>query len=274
MLLVSDSGDEMISFGCPDFWPKVYQEYAPVFSSFDHLADLTSEMLRRVDGRTKTPVEEAVHFLTRLTAFGFNDALLLCGNGSGTGAMKVVRGMFETSTLAEYLRLNPKEVEDYIDFGRVQSWRRYQWLLARRPETAKQIPPEEASALELEYKRVKERFTDKKGNVRYQWTTKSLGKMAAEMGRTDQYELVYGLGSSLHHANFEGLVSYVEMKDDEVAMDGPPSLAWVGSALITAHQYLLFALETLNQGCKLAFDEKITAAGEEFQSLWKGRTCV
>jgi hypothetical protein len=267
------SSSDEIRFGYPDFWPKVHEVYGPVFCSFTHLADLTGQMLLSADERIATPVENAIHFLTRLTAFGFNDALLLCGNGSGTGAMKIVRGMFETTTLAEYLRLNPAEVDDYIDFGRVLSWRRYQWMLARNPEAAKRFAPDKVIELEREYNLVKGRFANKKGVVRNQWTTKSLGKMAEEIGRTDQYELVYSLGSSMHHANFEGLTGYVEMKEGAVTMDGPPSLAWVGSSLIAAHTYLLFALDTLNQGCKLAFDEKLTAAGDKFQGLWKGRAC-
>lgn len=261
--------DETISFGYPDFWPQVHELYAPVFCSFTQFAQLTGQILVSGDERVAMPVENAIHFLTRLTAFGFNDALLLCGNGSGPGAMKIVRGMFETSTLAEYLRLNPVEVDDYIDFGRVLSWRRYQWMLSRNPEAAKRFAPDKVIELESEYSRLKGRFSNKKGEVRHRWTTKSIGKMAGEMGRTDQYELVYSLGSSMHHR----LTGYVEMKGDSVTMDGPPSLAWVGSSLIAAHTYLLFALDTLNQGCKLAFDEKLTAAGDEFQGLWRGRAC-
>ncbi len=258
-------------FGFQEFWPKSYEVYGPVFEAFARFGDLTNRMLAAADAKPTDTVEKAVYFLTRLTAFVLNDVVLLCGNGSGTGAMKIVRGMFETSTLAEYLRRNPKEVDDYVDFGRILSWRRYQWLLAKAPETAKQFTAEKVKELESEYNRVASRFTNNKGKIRNQWTTKSIGEMAQEMGRTDQYELVYSLGCSIHHANFEGLTGYIEMKDDMVTMDGPPSFKWTGSALIAAHTYLLFALDTLNECCKLAFDEETTAAGEEFNAVWKGR---
>jgi Family of unknown function (DUF5677) len=184
--------------------------------------------------------------------------------------MKIVRGMFETSTLAEYLKRNPREVEDYIDFGRILSWRRYQWTVANAPKVAQRFTPEKANELEVEFNRVRPRFTNSKGKLRTQWTTKSIGRMAEEIGRTDQYELVYGIACSIHHANFEGLAGYVEVNGDAPTMDGPPSMAWVGQALIAAHTYILFALDTLNECCELGLGERITELGTEFEKVWKG----
>jgi hypothetical protein len=178
--------------------------------------------------------------------------------------MKIVRGMFETSILAEYLRRNPNEVSDYVDFGAVLAWRRLHTL---KGEKRDKMTSEQVKRLEDEYDSVKARFTTN-GRERNNWTTKSLRKMAEELSRSESYNLVYGLACSLHHANFEGLLGYHEMKNGKLEMTGPPSLVWTGAALVAAHENLWIALKTLNDCCKLGFDTHVETASEEFQSLW------
>jgi len=50
---------------------------------------------------------------------GACEVIVLCGHGCGAGAMKVVRGMYEAQWTAEYLRRNPNEVDDYLDFLKI-----------------------------------------------------------------------------------------------------------------------------------------------------------
>jgi Family of unknown function (DUF5677) len=261
---MSEMIGETMEFGYREFWPQARKEHAPMLSLVSKLTILLNKMLYASDKKQRGEVELAVYYLTQITGFGMNDVRLLCGNGSGTGAMKIVRGMFETSLLAEYLRCNPNEVSDYVDFGCVLGWRRFQQLTGKERE---RVPPERVKQLEDEYNEVKDRFTNKNGDVRHRWTTKSIGKMAEELGRSDQYDLVYGLACSLHHANFEGLTGHFEMKDGGLKMDGPPSLAWTDAALISAHMFLVLALNTLNDSSELGFDDRITGAIRDFESV-------
>jgi hypothetical protein len=265
---MSDATGEIVSFGFEDFWPQASKEYADVFSVIPKLIALTNELLDAADRKRTGELELAVTCLTRMTGFGMNDVMILCGNGSGIGAMKIVRGMFETSLLAEYLRRNPNEASDYVDFGPVLAWRRLHTLPR---EKRRSMAPEAVQQLEDEYNSVKGRFTNSAGNVRSQWTKKSIGKMAEELGRSDQYDLVYGLACSLHHANFEGLIGHHDLRDGKLRMDGPPSFAWTGAALIAAHNYLFFALNTLNDCCNLGFDERIATARKDFDAVWTAR---
>jgi hypothetical protein len=201
--------------------------------------------------------------------FGLNDVVVLVANGSGTGAMKIVRSMFESSALAEYLRLNPEEAQDYIDFGRVIAWRRYQLQLSNAPTTVTLYSPEQVTCIEDGYNSVKARFANGKGKVRDHWTLKSIGKIAHEIGRTKQYETIYSLCCSLDHANYEGLSAYAELEDGVLTFNGPPSLAWTSEALKNAQGYSLHALNTLNKCCRLGLDKKVSAAGEVFSNVWK-----
>jgi hypothetical protein len=261
--------DSQVIFGSPEFWTKMHNANARAFDAFSTLADLADEMFAAADSKAEKDFEKAVHILTRLTLFGLNDVVVLVANGHGAGAMKIVRSMFETSALAEYFSRNPSEAADYIDFGKVIAWRRYQWQLSNMPATAGLYSSEEVKGIEDGYNSVKARFSNQKGKVRDQWTTKSIGAIAEAVGRTKQYETVYSVCCSLHHANYEGLSAYAELKDGVPTFDGPPSMAWTSEALMYAHSNSWRTLATLNECCHLGLDEKVDALGREFLEVWK-----
>ena len=133
--------------------------------------------------------------------------------------MKISRGMFESSTFAEYLRQNPKEVEDYLEFRHILDWRRYQWLLESARDMAKAVPPEKVKDLEEQYGRAEPRFRDGRGRIRNQWHQKPLAQMAREVGRGAQYKLSYGYGASIHHVNPEGMLAYVDLEDGKLVLE-------------------------------------------------------
>jgi len=259
--------DEIVNFGFEDFWPQASKEYADVFRVIARLIAVVNEALDAAEKKRSGLLDLSVIALVRMTGFAMNDVLILCGNGSGIGAMKIVRGMFETSILAEYLRRNPNEVPDYVDFGAVLAWRRHTLIMG---EKRSNLTSEQVKQLEDEYDSVKSRFTIN-GKERNNWTTKSLRKMAEELDRSESYNFVYGLACSLHHANFEGLMGYHQIKDGKLEMTGPPSFAWTGLALVAAHEDLLRALETLNDCCKLGFDARVETASEEFKNLLENK---
>jgi hypothetical protein len=259
--------DEIVSFGFEDFWPQASEEYADVFPVITRLIAVVNAALDGAEKKPRELLDISVIALVRMTGFAMNDVLLLCGNGSGIGAMIIVRRMFEISIVAEYLKRNPNEVSDYVDFGAVLPWRRLHTL---KGEKRPNMPPEQVKQLEDEYDSVQARFTTN-GKVRYEWTSKKLRKMAEELGRSESYNLVYGLACSLHHANFEGLMGHHQIKDGKLEMTGPPSFAWTGAALVAAHEYLWRVLETLNDCCKLGFDAQVEATSEEFNNLWQNR---
>lgn len=256
----SESSHLQIAFGHPDFWSIAFGRYEQQFNAIAELVEIANQMLNAADQKAAEPVEKVVIELTRATVAGSNDVILLCGNGCGAGAMKIVRGMFESSWTAEYLRRNPSETDDYIDFGAILSWKRYRWLLKEDPSKAAGIATETIKAKEGQYDGVKSRFTDSKGRVRNQWTLKSIGKIAEAIGRYDEYELPYRIACSMHHNNFEGLSCQLD--------SSPPCDAWVKQALISAHTQHLRVLYTLNEACELDFSEKLDAAGKHFVKVW------
>ncbi len=203
--MLSAKQERPITFGFEEFWTVVYGHYQKQFGAISDLMGLANEMVQAAENKAAEPVEMVSHELTRATMAGACDVLLLCGNGCGLGAMKIVRGMYESRWTAEYLRRNPEEVEEYIDFGLIMSWRRYEWLRDNIPDQVKDLSPESVKKVEDGYNKVKDGFADKKGRIRDRWSKKSIRKMAEEIGCGKEYVFPYSIACSMHHANAEGL---------------------------------------------------------------------
>jgi hypothetical protein len=260
-----------ITFGFPEFWKRVHDAHPAFFAAAHKLEAFANGILNTAQKKLVEPVDKVVFMLVRMTTIGFNELLILAGNGAGPGAMKISRGMFESATMAEYLRRNPTEVEDYLEYRHILNWRRYEHLRnsSSNVDLAAAIGPAKISDIEQNYQRAEARFQDRKGRVRDHWNRKSIAQMAREIGRGDQYDLPYGYSASIHHGNPEGLLAYVEIEGGEAVLDTPPSTKWVDAALISGHTYEVQALRTLNDCAKLGFDAQVESAEADFQKAWK-----
>ena len=67
--------------------------------------------------------DKAVFYLGLLCCEDFNEILLLCNYGFGSGALKIMRGMYERVVTARYLDTNPGEAENFFNFHWVQQRR-------------------------------------------------------------------------------------------------------------------------------------------------------
>lgn len=67
-------------------------------------------------GQTDKPVDRVIFYFGRLCVEDFVEILLLCGNGYGFGATKILRGMFERVITARYLQSNPQFADDFLDY--------------------------------------------------------------------------------------------------------------------------------------------------------------
>jgi len=256
-------------FGYEEFWPKVYAEFKQQFDAVGELLRLGDEMVKAAEDVATEPVKKVICALSRATITGACETLLLCGNGCGAGAMKIVRGMYESKWSAEYLRFHPDEADDYIEFSKVILWRRLKWVQEYDP-THVRVTPEKMKTIEDDYNAVKDRFTDRRGNVRHRWHKKPIGTIAEEVGRKKEYDFPYAIACSIHHNNFEGLSALFALDDGGKAIpDPPPSSARVERSLIAAYTNLWFALSTLNDSCGLGFSQRLDAMQEILKKIPK-----
>ena len=214
-------------FGIPSVWDSTFEAHENIFRAIEDLRTIAKELVAATKDSTKELIQvEAA--LTQVCSEGMFEVLLLAGNQRGTGAMKIARGMFEISVISSYLEKNPTDIHDYLDFSTVEAWRHLQTVEKYNPG---RVPPELMREAQVEYDRVKPRFTNAKGNVQYRWSDKSIKKMAEEVGRLNIYEVAYSAASELHHMPFTGVIGH--------------ELNWLREALFVAHGSLLETVVTL-----------------------------
>src|SRR5581483_1995756 len=68
-------------------------------------------------------LDKVVFFLGNEAVEEFGEVLVLAGNGYGTGAQKIVRGMFERMVTLSHLIRNPEDSDAWVDFGDVSDHR-------------------------------------------------------------------------------------------------------------------------------------------------------
>lgn len=255
-------------FGYQDYWTKVQHQFEKELGAIHELVVLGDEMIRKAENQATDSVQKVVCFLTRATMTGAIEALLLCGNGCGAGAMKIVRGMYESRWTAEYLRRHPNEVQDYLEFGKVIAWRRVRFSQEHFPG---HITEEVERQAEDKFNKIKGRFTGQNGRLRQQWSNRPLRGIAEDIGCAKEYELPYSLACSIHHANFEGLLAHFDFNHEEALPAPPPSEAWIDKALLAAHENLYSAIDTLDKCCNLGFRQQLDGAGQRYIDVWSKR---
>lgn len=260
-------GDAAV-FGYEGFWATSYTQFRQQFDDLRELMQLEQEMVNAADAKATEPVEKIICDFAGVVMTGACEVIVLCGNGCGAGAMKVVRGMYETQWTAEYLRQNPNEVEDYIEFSKVILRRKLDWLKENDPVATGRVSPETTQQIEKDYQQVKERFTDERGRERRLWSDKNIRDLAKSIGREAEYELPYAIACAIHHLNFEGLAAHFVRQEDELQFEPPPSTHWIAQALVAAYVNLLRILVTLNDCCALECDAQLENAGLRF-SKWR-----
>lgn len=240
--------DKTAVFGFPGVWHEVFKSYEQIFRAVDKLTELTGKVIDATAG-CQEDVQQVLRALTQVNSGGMNDVLILAGNKRGSGAMKVARSMFEVSITAEYLEKNPKASHDYLDFTYVLVWR---WV----QNSPGKLTASEMQRSEAEYNRVKARFTNSKGRVQNNWSTRSLKEMADAVGRTALYEVMYRAGSMLHHVNPLGLIGH--------------EADWIAEGLRIAHGSLLqTACSLYNVSDRSEFASDFRVLTSEFTEVWK-----
>src|SRR5881397_1643886 len=88
---------------------------ASFFQRFPHLQE-AEEMAFIRECVLSVPVDGVIFFTGRFCVEDFMEIVLLCGNGYGAGALKILRGMYERAVTACYLHQHPEEVEAFLNF--------------------------------------------------------------------------------------------------------------------------------------------------------------
>ena len=107
-----------IEYGYREEWTAFAARHAEFTRRFANIEKSLHVAFQRIHPTTQ-PWERTIYFLGRLAVEDFMEILLLCANGYGIGAQKLVRGMYERAVTARYLYKYPDEVDNFLAFHRV-----------------------------------------------------------------------------------------------------------------------------------------------------------
>jgi Family of unknown function (DUF5677) len=270
---MADSNQQFrIVFGHPEFGPRVVEQFPKVFEVLrqanDALISLTDRGYDDI-----SPLQRSILNLASYVGISAVEAITLIGNGLGLGAMKVLRGMLEGTINAEFLRLNPAELENYLDWGWVEQHKHHEFIRDRRADLFTFIPPEILEQTEREWNRVRNRFEfqDRRGRLRLRdsWTPLNLADRADRANLIEQYRHIYPLGSKLMHATVSGLSMHFSQDEDPYRLAAPPTLHYCGEALIGTHLCVISITRTLSRAVEIEPTPSFRELDRDFRYAWE-----
>jgi Family of unknown function (DUF5677) len=241
-----------IEYGYREEWTAFATRNAEFTRRFVNLEKAIDTAFTRVH-QTSTLLERTIYFLGRLAVEEFMEILLLCANGYGIGAQKLVRGMYERAVTARYLYKFPDEVRNYLDFHRVTD---HKFLMAIQSTMGHDVfSREQAEKIEQDFEAVKPQFTVpdcktcKTTRLNHTWSKADIVSMA-RMSDESLWHLIvpaYYLPTREFHSTIGAIFSRLDpepaTKGEGLIFDGAAQRDRADQSIITAHNLLLNVLD-------------------------------
>lgn len=265
-----------VQFGFEGEWRAFSERHGEFINRFPRLMDLVDQTFTRTI-ETASRIDRVVFFLGRLIVEDFMEIVLLCGNGYGVAGLKILRGMYERVVTASYLSKNPTEVDQFLDYHRVQEWKLYkraEEIYGDKPL----VSPERKEEMKRSYEEVRERFMEvlcqRCGITRLQisWSKLDTASMALKAGGglDKLYFSCYLFPTLQSHATLSSLFTRMkETLEGGLGFDAGAQSDLVEWTLINAHLLMLQAIETQNQHFSLGPDSPLQEVNEDFLAVWK-----
>lgn len=264
-------------FGRPALCARFIAEHPKFVTNLASLYQTMNKVFVR-EGAGVEAADTLLFFMGRKCCEDFLEILLLAANGYGTGALKLLRSLFENAVTAAYLSSHPDEVERFLDFHIIHMHRLYDNLKKMVGEDAFKaaVPAEVIRINEEEYKRVKPIFqtTDCK-----KCGTKKLQQGWTKHGPEQLVQMVLGGYKSMYHESYlmpmlqlhttaMSVMEQIKTVDGKLTIDFEKSMKLAEDALFGAHRLIVEVLTTQNNHFSLGLDEDLTMRLQEFVDSW------
>jgi hypothetical protein len=249
--------------GFPEFWQKSHDAFQGFFEATNHLVPLVNTVLAKPIGGQ---LPRVLHYMTAIISNSLGSLITLALNGYGHDAVRISRGMFETSVNAAYLAKYPTEVEDYLNYHWIRQRRYLDYMCTDDPALFQQLKQSEIDEMDAEYAKVVSRFTGPKGKVRNDWCAKNLRQRSEDVGMGMFYPTFYGYASSIHHGDISGLAAQVST--GKFRAETAPSFHAIRDALMMGHQSVIVVIDNFNDVATFGLGDEIKAAAEAFRKAW------
>lgn len=233
-------------FGVPEFAKTVHAAFPRLFEVLPRAQAALNDLTGPACEKPET-AQRVIRNLSLLAGISMIELVTLAGNGLGQGALKIGRTMMETAVNADYLRQNPADLDDYLQWAWVEKNKSLNYVKTSLPHLLPQIPPEDINKVEDEFQKVRARFEKPNGDLRTSWCKLNLAERSTAVGMAALYRMLNPLSSSFIHGTIGGLTKHFDVAADMDRIAVPPSLVYCDQAMVAGHQLLLFVVETLSK---------------------------
>jgi len=267
-------------FGFPDEWAKFQERFPGFLKAFDALTETMNKARVRTFTPQNHPVDQTVFFLCSLVFEDFTEVWIMAGNGLGTGALKVLRGMYERAVTAAYVSRFPDEAKRFWKYWPIP----HRKLLNHARELhglaflESALRPDHIKTVEDEYQQVKDEFQETlcpKCNLTrtmFSWSKLGLPAMATKAGHGLEhcYYNAYATPTQQAHSTVLALTSRVKQQPDGHFFDNSVQKVYAGLAIMTAHVIMLKVLRVENEHFSLGLESEIAQREAECKTAWPG----
>jgi len=257
-------------FGMPEEWKHFAARHRLFFERFPSLHKVMNLAFLRKFASSE-PIDRVVFVSGRLCVEDFNEISLLCGNGYGVGAMKILRGMYERTVTARYLHLHPKETNAFLNFD----WVSRHKLAKKIKETFGEdlLPKNEIKKIEAKFQEVQKQFMNPK-TKRLNYTWRKFFSMADKVGSIGKLIVPgYYLPTQQVHGTVYAISSRLkETQDGGLTFNEGPTRNEADDCFRTAHILLLDILALQVEHFKLdSLEQPLRHCFQDFKEIWKGK---
>lgn len=216
-------------------------------------------------------------FLGYRCAEDFLEIMLLCGNGEGYAAQKLLRAMFEHVVTLKYLHANHDQIDAYVSYRHVTLVKHARAVNRFWGETG--ITAEQLADVVARYEVVKDNYKNREcpkcghTEMAIAWSPVPLPDMADTVGLGQFVPAAYYEPLLEAHPSMAGIVGRIDM--DRFASDG--HFTWgsrvdrrlADRVLLTAHLLLLVVLEVQKE-CFSLPEAPFEPLADDWAYVWAG----
>jgi len=263
--------------GTPTEWRDFENRHRALLERYSRLQEALNIAFLRTLTRSE-PIEKFVFGYGRLCCEDFFEVFLLCANGYGVGALKLLWTLYEHAVTLRYLHEHPEELDDFWDFAYVAEHKVLQPIIETFGERAFENTPVRATEVEERFQSVKDRFmvTDcrKCGTKRlnHTWSKLDFATMAKRTGRLGTLIVPAYYTPTIHaHSTVASLASRLALLDGGGFTFVPTAQRKeADTVLVTAHNVILQVLEIQDERfCVRGLKEKLRTCCQDFLDIWE-----
>lgn len=245
-------------------------KYADLFRFNEELRQIVDSIFDKGYGTGK-PKELFVAFALGKAYKTHQAVLNLCIQGYGQDAAILVRSLLDLAIITPYILNDPTD-------GRVNRYLEHGWIKKEQMfNHATKENPSLAMAFEERAKNPKPNDLTKETVIeqaklaqdtyqfdRYDWSDKTIAKMAQEVGKGKAYQTVYKLMSDISHSSVNAMSEYMKVDETGVTVDISPGTIWVEECLVSAFDCFYSVIGAYDKLLELGLVKQLDDVAERY----------